>query len=977
MGNKVNEEAYGACNAIMRHKVTRAIKMSDTAFTYVCYAPIRALWKDAEAAFHDFQRVAHGMILKDGNTDAMADAYMAEYEKFKIFEQDIRNKLKYLKKKEVNNEIKKTKVPVTTMPKTAVLCQGELLCTPEASEATVRCQGIASESCLQAPGRAAPGESQPESAVQGQGGLCLPPGGDAGKEGSPRLPKAAVLCQGELLCTPEAAEAAVLCQGGRMVASESCLQAPGRAVPEEGQPEAAVQGKSGPQKHKMSTSERSDTEYHVDEMKLTDGVYDSSRDLMKTTLAKALKASETAFKDHGALRRVREEAVVAWEDYSDIAIGLMAKERGSDQKEAAASRETAYNKDADYYEPTQNKIRKRIRHIQRKDEKDDLRRTEAENKYKAKDDLHQSQNLVYNHKAKPSKAEEEGMDNNGNEEKHTIEACDKSKTFMRSNAAQNQPPDAAVQGQAGLRKASERFCMQPPGHDGGGQSEVAVQGQGALCLPPGGDAGKEGIPRLPKAAFQCQGELLCTPEAAEAGLCQGRLLCTELCCVNKIFKGQAGLCLHSGGDAGKEGSPQLPKAAFQCQGELLCTPGAAEAAVLCQAGLRRASERLCGPTPGYTGGGQPEAVVQGQGALCWPPGGDAGKEGSPHLPKAAVLCQGGLLCTPEAAEAALLCGGYKIFKGQTGLCLHSGGDAGKEGSPRLPKAAFQCQGELLCTPEAAEAGLCQGSLLCTELCCVHKIIKGQAGLCLHSGGDAGKKGSPRLPKAAFQCQGELLCTPEAAEAAVLCQGRLLCTPESAEAAVLCQGGRMVASESCLQAAERLCMPPPGHAGGGQPEAAVQGRGRLCLPPGGDAGKEGSPGLPKAACQCQGELLCRPEAAEAGLLLHSGGDAGKEGSPRLPKAAFQCQGELLCTPEAAEAAVLCQGGLMVASESCVQAPGRADQYRGECVALDCQSAADLDGADRGQVTARLVLKDCLGGVVRRYGGGAGCWSHLIG
>jgi SpoU rRNA methylase family enzyme len=558
---------------------------------------------------------------------------------------------------------------------------------------------------------------------------------------------------------------------------------------------------------------------------------------------------------------------------------------------------------------------------------------------------------------------------------------------MRSNAAQNQQPDAAVQGQAGLRKASERFCMPPPGHNGGGQPEVAVQGQGALCLPPGGDAGKEGSPRLPKAAvlcqggllctpeaavlccvykifkgqaglclhsggdagkegsprlpkaaFQCQGELLCTPEAAEAVICQGRLLCTpeaaeaavlcqggrmvflesclqasERLCMpppghagggqpEAAVQGRGRLCLPSRGDAGKEGSPRLPKAAFQCQVEQLCTPEAAEAAVLCQAGLRRASERLCGPTPGYAGGGQPEAVVQGQGALCWPPGGDAGKEGSPRLPKAAVLCQGGLLCTPEAAEAEVLCGVYKIFKGQTGLCLHSGGDAGKEGSPRLPEAVI-CQGQLLCTAEAAEAAvLCQGRLLCTPeaaeaavLCCVYKIFKGQAGLCLHSGGDAGKEGSPRLPKAAFQCQGELLCTPEAAEA-VLCQGELLCTPEAAEAAVLCQG-RLLCTPEAAEAAVLCCV-----------YKIVKGQAGLCWPPGGDAGKEGSPRLPKAAVLCQGGLLCTPEAAEAavlccvykifkgqaGLCLHSGGDAGKEGSPRLPKAAVLCQGRLLCT-----------------------------------------------------------------------------------
>jgi hypothetical protein len=68
------------------------------------------------------------------------------------------------------------------------------------------------------------------------------------------------------------------------------------------------------------------------------------------------------------------------------------------------------------------------------------------------------------------------------------------------------------------------------------------------------------------------------------------------------------------------------------------------------------------------------------------------KKSSPRRPKAAVLCQGGLLCTPEAAKAAVLGGIYKIFKGQTVIC----------------------QGELLCTPEAAEAAfLGQGRLRCT------------------------------------------------------------------------------------------------------------------------------------------------------------------------------------------------------------------------------------------------------------------------
>jgi energy-converting hydrogenase Eha subunit B len=343
-------------------------------------------------------------------------------------------------------------------------------------------------------------------------GLCLHSGGEAGKKGSPRLPKAAfqcqgeqlftpeaaeaVICQGELLCTPEAAEAGILCQGRLLCTPEAAEAAVLCCVHKifKGQPEAAVQGQA-------------------------------------------------------ELRMASEK--------------LCMQPPGHTMMQ--------------WSEPSAGTVKG----------------------FKYQVLLHQSQNLVYNHKAKPSKAEEEDMDNNGNEEAHTLEAAEVAVLWM----------------------ASERFCMPPPGHAGGGQPEVAVQGHGALCLPPGGDAGKEGSPQLPKAAVLCQGELLCTLEAAEAAvLCQGgRMVASESC--------------------------------------------------LQASGLRRASERLCGPTPGYAGGGQPEAVVQGQGALCWPPGGDAGKEGSPRLPKAAVLCQGGLLCTPEAADAEVLCGVYKIFKGQAVLAL--------------------------------------------------------------------------------------------------------------------------------------------------------------------------------------------------------------------------------------------------------------------------------------------------------------------
>jgi hypothetical protein len=116
---------------------------------------------------------------------------------------------------------------------TAAQYQGRLrtasdeMCAPEAAEAVILCQDrlmVASESYLPGPGRAAPGEGQP-GAVQDQG----------------RMRTAS-----EEVCMQEAAEAVVLCQAGLRMASEAYLLSPGRAVPGEGQPEAAIKGQPGP-----------------------------------------------------------------------------------------------------------------------------------------------------------------------------------------------------------------------------------------------------------------------------------------------------------------------------------------------------------------------------------------------------------------------------------------------------------------------------------------------------------------------------------------------------------------------------------------------------------------------------------------------------------------------------------------------------------------------------------------------------------
>jgi hypothetical protein len=85
-----------------------------------------------------------------------------------------------------------------------------------------------------------------------------------------------------------------------------------------------------------------DTEYHVDEM--TSAEYSSSRALMKTTMA-----LDTIFGDHEALKKVWDEAETTFFDFSDIARGLIRKEQGSEQKEAADARVTEYTQDEEYF----------------------------------------------------------------------------------------------------------------------------------------------------------------------------------------------------------------------------------------------------------------------------------------------------------------------------------------------------------------------------------------------------------------------------------------------------------------------------------------------------------------------------------------------------------------------------------------------------------------------------------------------------
>jgi hypothetical protein len=282
-----------------------------------------------------------------------------------------------------------------------------------------------------------------------------------------------------------------------------------------------------------------------------------------------------------------------------------------------------------------------------------------------------------------------------------------------------------------------------------------------------------------------------------------------------------------------------PEATILCQAVLMvasesCLPPGRRCAALeeaqYQGGLRMAAEKLCMLPPRYAGGGQPEAI-QYQGGLrtaseesCLPPGraalsptaGRRSQLPEPSremdelcIPEAAVLCQAGLMvasesCLPPERAAlgeAQYQGGLRMATEK--LCMlpprHAGG-----GQPE----AAQYQGGLRTASE--ESCLPPGCAALSPM--------------------AWRRS--RLPGPSREM--DELCMPEAA--------------------VLCHAGLMVASESCLppgraalgeaqylgglrMAAEKLCMLPPGNAGGGQPEAAqYQGGLRTaleesCLPPG--------------------------------------------------------------------------------------------------------------------------------------------------
>jgi hypothetical protein len=585
--------------------------------------------------------------------------------------------------------------------------------------------------------------------------------------------------------------------------------------------------------------------------------YDLSKASMRKQMARVIEAAEAAYKGHDPVRKLWNQAMASCDDFMTVTHCVMAKEKDSlkMQPGEAEARVKDFLEEVEYFNEMQRKVRKKLKYLKKQDEHDSLR-----NKEQCKN-----------------------SNENNNKSKDT---------------------KAAVQDQAGLRMASEKLCMQPPGHVGEGQPEAAVQGQARLsmaseklCMPPRRYWLPETLRKISNYNMR-QAALLRT--ASE-----------ELCARMALES-----CLQAPGRATSgEGQPE----AVQYQdglgtaSEELCTPEAAEAAVQCQAGLIMASEAYLLP-PGHAGGGQPKAAVQGQGKLCLPLGGDAGNEGRPHLPKAAILCQAGLrmasekLCTLPPGSAG---GGQPeaAVQGQGGLCLPPGVVAGKEGRPHLPKAAVLCQAglrmasEKLCTLPPGHAGGGQPEA----------AVQGQDGLCLPPGGNTGKEGRPRLPKAAVLCQAGLMVDSESCLPA---PGHTVPGEGQPEAATRGQAGLRMASE----------MLKPGHAGGRHPETAqYQGGLRTaseesCLPPG---------------CAALSPTVWRrswlpeslKEVDDRNFFIHNMTQTAYLKAKEEFNNNVRTPSDELCTLEAAEFAVLCQGWLMI-SESFLPPPGCAAPGEGQ-------------------------------------------------
>jgi hypothetical protein len=709
------------------------------------------------------------------------------------------------------------------------------------------------------------------------------------------------------MCTSEATEAAVLCQDRLMMASESCLPGPGRAVPGEGQPEAAIKGQPG----LRMASER----------------------LCMLPPGHAGGGQPEADQNQGGQRTASEESCLS---PGCAALGLWRRSQFMEKAREMDDRKFFIHKMTQMAflrakEEFNNNIRT---------PSDELCMPEAaEVAVLCQGWLMISESFV----PPPGRAAPAEGQPEATHKSRLLESC--LPTLGR----------AAIRGQPGLRMASERLCMLPPGHAGGGQPETD-QYQGGQrtaleesCLPPGCAAlGLKAwrrsqfiIHKMTQTAIlkgkekfnnvRMPSEELCAPEAAEvAVICQGWLMISE------------SFVPPPGRAAPGEGQPEAAHIGGlleSCLPTLGCAApreGQSEPAQY-QGGLRTASEELCLP-PGCAAWRRswlPETSreMDDRNFFVYEMTRMAFVKAKEEFNNN-IRTPSEELCVPEAAEVAVICQGWLMIS---------------ESFVPSPGRAAPGEGQ----PEAAHIGGLLESCLPTLGCAApgggqSEPAQYQGGLrtaseelCLPPGCAAWRRS--RLPETSREMDDRnffvygmtrmaFVKAKEEFNNNVRTPSDELCAPESAEVAVLCQGWLM-SWESCL--------PPPGPAapGEGQPEAAHMGELlELCLPTLGHA----APGEGQSeAAQYNGGLRtvseesCWPPGCVVWRRSRLPGTSSEMDDRKFfihnmtPMAFLKAKEEFnnnvrtpsdeLCTPEVAEVAVLCQAGLRVASESCLPAP----------------------------------------------------------
>jgi hypothetical protein len=366
----------------------------------------------------------------------------------------------------------------------------------------------------------------------------------------------------------------------------------------------------------------------------TDMAYDSIKTIMKESLLIAIEAAEAAYKDHKPIRRIWDKAIAAWDDFEVVAHGILAKEAESLPWAEAEIRLLDFEAVIDDFIKAQKKVRKKLRYLRTKDEQDSLRQERQ---------CHGGMTKASDESCGPPPGRVVPGDSQPDTSAQYHDRLVASKScFLPPHSGctvLGEDQQEAAQYQGGLRTPLEDLCT-PEAAEASVLCQSGRMMTSESCLeqvrlrtpaeklPPG--CAVLGEDRLEAAQYQSRlrtsSEELCTPEATV--LCQsGRMMTSESCLPPPgcAAAGEVQPEAAPGGDAGKLGRPRhtggyqpeaadqyhdrlvaskscflpLGRAALgedqpeaaQYQGRLrtpseeLCTPGAEEAAVLCQSRL--------------------------------------------------------------------------------------------------------------------------------------------------------------------------------------------------------------------------------------------------------------------------------------------------------------------------------------------------------------------------------------------------------